>query len=602
MIDIAGRKLDELKADRVFLVQTLTDAGAVVKGNTVRCPFCEDHRPSAGIYSANGSGFRYKCQSCGFGGSIVDVVAKIEGVEPAAVLRRLSGGRVTVQDRPGQSQVAKPISGQGKGEGRVFPTLAAVQGVLPGTVAGQWTYLDTTGEQTRLIVFRLSTPEGKTYRQVTPVDGGYILKGPERPLPLYGLPGLAGADTVVVCEGEKCCDSIRPYGFTGTTSPMGAGKAGLADWTPIKGKIVYVWPDNDGPGHKHADDVAGILFGLGCTVYRVDPAAADLSEKEDAADFVAQCKVLEYTEDQTRAAIQAVLDKSRPIRPSGGLMAGLNAIIDGTAEPAPLPQFRTLAYLSRPLIPKTVTLVCGRPGAGKSFFLMQTLLGWVDAGFPFAAIELEDDKAYHLHRALAQLEGQAVYFDRDFIKANPEQVRGAYARHADTLDRLAVKLWDMPKAMMSYANLLDWSRDRLKDGARVLAIDPITIIQPTENPWIADPEFMDGFKRLLIEHDAAGLIVTHPKKGITKPCLDDLSGGAAWQRFSHAIIWIDESGGKMRIKTACGEIDTTVNRTLQILKARNGKGHGMKLGYIFRELLFAEQGVIVGRAKNEDDE
>jgi hypothetical protein len=595
MIDLAGRKLDELKQDRAFLVQTLTDAGAVVKGAAVRCPFCEDHRPSGGIYSANGSGFRYKCQSCGFGGSIVDVVARIEQVDPKDILRRLSGGRGSVQNRPGQTQVAKPISGHGV---KVFPTLDTVRAVLPGKITGQWDYQNPTGEKILLIVFRCETPDGKTYRQATPASGGYVLRGPERPLPLYNLPGLAGADTVVVCEGEKCCDVLRPFGFTGTTSPMGAGKAGLADWTAIKGKTVYVWPDNDGPGHKHADDVTGILHGLGCTLYRVDPEAADLSEKEDAADFVDQCKVLEYTDDQTRQAIQAVLDKARPIRPSSGLLDGLDSIIDGTAEPAPLP-FRSLAYLARPLIPKTVTLVCGRPGAGKSFFLMQILLGWIDAGYPFAAIMLEDDKAYHLHRALAQLEGKAVYFDRDFIKANPEQVRGAYARHADTLDRLAVRLWDMPKAMMSYGNLLDWSRDRLKDGARVLAIDPITIIAQDEKPWIADPEFMDGFKRLLLEHNAAGLIVTHPKKGITKPCLDDLSGGAAWQRFSHAIIWIDESGGKVRIKTACGEIDTTINRTLQILKARNGKGHGMKLGYIFRELLFAEQGVIVGKAQGD---
>jgi hypothetical protein len=597
MIDISGRKLDELKQDRGFLEQVLRDAGATFKGTACRCPFHDDNHPSAAIYSKNGSGWRFKCQVCGIGGSIIDVIAKIEGVEPNDILRRLDNGRKTVQDRPGRAIDTKPIPRHG---GKVFSTLAAVQGDLPGKVVGQWDYLDTTGEQTRLIVFRCSTTDGKTYRQVTPVEGGYVLKGPERPLPLYNLPGLAGADTIIVTEGEKCADAIRPYGFTGTTSPMGAGKAGLADWSPLRGKTVFVWPDHDTPGNKHADDVAGILHGLGCAVYRVDPAAADLSEKEDAADFVDQCKVLEYTDEQITAEIQAVLDKARPIRPSGGLMDGLNAIIDGTAEPAPLP-FRGLAYLARPLIPKTIFLVCGRPGAGKSFFLMQTLLGWVDAGFPFAAIMLEDDKTYHLHRALAQLEGQAVYFDRDFIKANSEQVRAAYARHADALDRLAVRLWDMPKAMMSYANLLDWSKDRLKDGARVLAIDPITIIAQDEKPWVADPVFMAGFKGLLIEHNAAGLIVTHPKKGITKPCLDDLAGGAAWQRFSHSIVWIDESGGKMRIKTACGEIETTVNRTLQILKARNGKGHGMKLGYIFRELLFAEQGVIVGRAKGDDD-
>lgn len=597
MIDLSGRNLDELKRDRALLEQVLRDAGAVIKGNTVRCPLCEDHRPSAGIYSSNGSGFRYKCQACGFGGSIVDVVARIEGCAPKDILRRIGGGRGGQGNGTELKKSAGPIPGQGP---KVFPTLDAVKSTLPGTVAGRWDYLDPSGETILLIVFRCETSDGKTYRQATLVDGGFVLKNPERPLPLYNLPELGAADTIIITEGEKCCDAVRPYGFTGTTSPMGAGKAGLADWTPIQGKPVYVWPDHDGPGHKHADDVIRILHGLGCTIFRIDPAAADLSEKEDAADFVDQCKVLEYTNEQITAAIQAVLDKAKPIRPSSGLLSGLNAIIDGTAEPAPLP-FRALSYLARPLIPKTVTLVCGRPGAGKSFFTTQVLLYWIEQGYPFAAIMLEDDKTYHLHRTLAQLESKSDYFDRDFIKANPEQVRAAYARHADKLDALACRLWDMPQKQFSYANLLNWSRDRLKDGARVLAIDPITIIQQDEKPWVADPEFLADFKTLLIEHNAAGLIVTHPKKGKTTVCLDDLAGGAAWQRFAHAIIWIDESGGKVRIKTACGDIDMTINRTLHICKARNGRGHGMKLGYIFRELLFSEQGIIVGRAKGDDE-
>ncbi len=587
MIDFGGRNLDELKRDRGLLEKTLQDAGAVVKGRSVRCPFCDDHRPSAGIFDGNGSGWRFKCQSCGFGGSIIDVAARIQKCDPKDILR--------------QAGTEHPVTpGKARQGVKVFSTLDEVQRALPGKVTGRWNYLDTTGTKILLTVFRCETPDGKTYRQVTPVSGGYILKGPKQPFPLYNLPGLVKADTVVVCEGEKCCDAIRPYGFIGTTCPMGAGKAGLADWIPIKNKTVYVWPDNDAPGHKHADEVISILHGLDCTVYRVNPAAADLSEKEDVADFIDQCKVLEYTDEQIKAAIQGVLDKAVPIRPSAGLLSELNAIIDGTAEPAPMP-FKTLAYLSRPLIPKTVTLICGRPGAGKSFFTTQVLLYWIELGYPFAAIMLEDNKSYHLHRALAQIEGNADYFDRDFIKANPDEIREAYARRADILDLLAVRLWDMPKAQMSYENLLDWSRDRLKAGAQVLAVDPVTIIQQDEKPWVADPEFLADFKALLIEHNAAGLIITHPKKGKTTVCLDDLAGGAAWQRFAHVILWIDESGGKMRIKTPCGEADITVNRVLHICKARNGRGHGMKLGFNFRELLFAEQGVVLGRATGGDD-
>ncbi|MBN2315942.1 MAG: hypothetical protein JXM79_18595, partial [Sedimentisphaerales bacterium] len=85
-----GRKVDELKRDEKALADVLQEAGADVKGRTVRCPFCDDKKPSASIYS-NANGFAYKCHQCGFGGSILDVIAKADGIEISEVFRRLKG-------------------------------------------------------------------------------------------------------------------------------------------------------------------------------------------------------------------------------------------------------------------------------------------------------------------------------------------------------------------------------------------------------------------------------------------------------------------------------------------------------------------------------
>jgi hypothetical protein len=78
------------------------------------------------------------------------------------------------------------------------------------------------------------------------------------PLLPYRLPELAKAEVetpVFVCEGEKDCDRLASLGFIATTNPMGAGKwrAGLNKW--FADRPVFIIPDNDEPGRKHAADI-----------------------------------------------------------------------------------------------------------------------------------------------------------------------------------------------------------------------------------------------------------------------------------------------------------------------------------------------------------
>jgi hypothetical protein len=81
--------------------------------------------------------------------------------------------------------------------------------------------------------------------------------------PLYRLPALLANPTasVIVTEGEKKADAVPVLfpGFLGTTSMGGAEAADVSDWTPLVGRRMVIWPDNDEPGHRYAEDVAGWL-------------------------------------------------------------------------------------------------------------------------------------------------------------------------------------------------------------------------------------------------------------------------------------------------------------------------------------------------------
>lgn len=118
---------------------------------------------------------------------------------------------------------------------------------------------------------------------------GYALAEPEYPngKPLYRLHELNArpAEAVIVCEGEWCTDALAKTGALATTSGA-ADSAGKADWQPLAGRSVTIWPDNDEAGRRYAEAVVEILRGLGCTARLVDVAALNLAPKGDAVDWL----------------------------------------------------------------------------------------------------------------------------------------------------------------------------------------------------------------------------------------------------------------------------------------------------------------------------
>lgn len=81
-------------------------------------------------------------------------------------------------------------------------------------------------------------------------------KAPTEPRPLYGLTGLAAyPDAVVfVCEGEKSCQALEVLQPNHAVLCWQGGSQAVSrsDYSPLAGRAVVVWPDNDNPGKKAA--------------------------------------------------------------------------------------------------------------------------------------------------------------------------------------------------------------------------------------------------------------------------------------------------------------------------------------------------------------
>src|SRR5262249_15560795 len=148
-----------------------------------------------------------------------------------------------------------------------------------------WTYHDAQGEPVGVVV-RWDGPTGKDIRPVARHADGWRICAMPDPRPLYHLPDLAAACRVVVCEGEKAADAARSLGFVVTTSAGGSQAAAKTDWRPVAGKEIWILPDNDQPGRKYAETVAGILP-------KLTPAPAvrvvelpDLADGGDIVDWI----------------------------------------------------------------------------------------------------------------------------------------------------------------------------------------------------------------------------------------------------------------------------------------------------------------------------
>jgi putative DNA primase/helicase len=110
--------------------------------------------------------------------------------------------------------------------------------------------------------------------------------------PLYGLQALAlrPSSPVLVTEGEKCVDAVTQLlpDFVAVTSPNGSKSAGKADWSPLRGRAVVIWPDFDGPGFEYANAVAKHARAAGATSVAIVSPPDGVVAAWDAADALAE--------------------------------------------------------------------------------------------------------------------------------------------------------------------------------------------------------------------------------------------------------------------------------------------------------------------------
>ncbi|RJR35115.1 MAG: hypothetical protein C4576_25500 [Desulfobacteraceae bacterium] len=252
-----------------------------------------------------------------------------------------------------------------------------------GKLIAQWDYVDEA-EKPLYRVMRYEFPDGSKEYPTIPFNGnGELAKGKEAMKGirrvLYRLPDIAkyGTSPVWICEGEKCADLLHSLDMQpATCNPGGAGKWPKLDREhkisePLKDRIVYILPDNDEPGRRHAEEVAQALYGKAKEVKILE--LPGLPEKGDICDFHKA-----HGMDETIQTLIDLPDKTPAWKPPRNFFSA-DDLLATSFEHKP-------SIIGAGIMPHgSHILIAGETGIGKSLLRMELslhlLMGWDWLGF-----------------------------------------------------------------------------------------------------------------------------------------------------------------------------------------------------------------------------
>ena len=271
----------DLETLKVYLPQYLTTITQHRKGKQYNCPFCgsgtgKNGTPALSTYEDN---TKWKCQSCGAGGDIINLFYMVNRLE----------------DTPENFKYAvKTLS-------EMFHT-----GSIPSEPSQSYRPTGKVGSRTHVYYNADGSIFGK--KVITTLTNGkkspcwylydhekksYIIGLHEQKAPLYNANVLHNMDegTVFITEGEKDADTVSNMdGIPATTIPNGAG---FSQWLDLyndglQGKDIIILTDNDDVGRKYGIKVAQHTLNIAKSV-KIIPATAIWSKcppKGDISDIV----------------------------------------------------------------------------------------------------------------------------------------------------------------------------------------------------------------------------------------------------------------------------------------------------------------------------
>lgn len=456
------REIQDIRADKGRLVQALEDAGAEIRGNTVKCPFHGDRNASGGVHEHNG-GWRFTCQVCGWNkgkgsGDAFDVLQASREIDFNGACQHLgiagdgakrvrngrhdlaASGRVTGSEgvkpvsngraRPPQKRNTAGVAqrnGRGKASKRIDAEDAAARLLGdPSALDHLWrtrgidrataerVRLGITGEPGRrfwtfpigggdgnAIAVKAHRADGQDSKSFWSAPDGF---GRDHIFPVH----LEPSGPVFLCPGELKALAVATAGRAALGITSGEGtKQTPADLPAeglrlLRGRDVAIVPDDDDTGRAWGAHVRAQLTEAGITARIVDVGLDKSAGLKDIGDLTVNL----YATGESVEAVAATLDDAwARSDPWYGTSIGEIWANPRTWQPVTRISTGLAAMdgaLDGGLRTRGVTLVAGKTGQAKTQVAVNIAVNAAMKGAPvgFLSLELGRDEVAQLVAAI----------------------------------------------------------------------------------------------------------------------------------------------------------------------------------------------------------
>jgi hypothetical protein len=415
-------------------------------GWVARCPAHEDHNPSLSIHERDGKVLLH-CHA----GCTVEAICAALGID------------------------MRDLFNDGEAEPRIV---------------AEYGYTD----EEESLLYQVIRFDPKDFRQRRPDGRGgwtWNLQGVRR-VP-YRLPEVLTTKSVLVCEGEKDCETARKISLAATCNAGGAGKWREEYSEYLRERRIAIIADADEPGRKHAQQVAASLFGKAESVKVLElPGAKDLTEWVEHGG----------TRDELLKLIRGTPEwRPQPTFNADGFL--LTRLGDLMGEPE-----ESVSWLLAGILPSGgLSLLAAKPKAGKST-LARCLALSVARGEVFLGRDTQKGAVVYL--ALEEKRSEVRRHFRTMGATGDEEIY-VHAAHApaEALGAITIEVKARKPVLLIIDPLLRFTR--VKDGndyAQVTAaLEPLLI--------------------LARQHNVHVLLVHHAGKGERSEATDGILGSTA---------------------------------------------------------------------------
>ncbi len=250
--------------------------------------------------------------------------------------------------------------------------------------------------------------------------------------------------------------------------------------------------------------------------------------------------------------------------------------------------------ITKILMPGTYNIIAGTPGSSKTFLAQDFLLNCLGKNINCRLLPLESDHEFLALRFAAML---SKSFDP---LLTPDDCVDAEERAIAAVDSVENELNFIEPAVCinplipdksgNVANvdvdyMINWMKFQFEKGVQVLIIDNMTMISfDPNNVYESQGEFIRKITGLVDQYKGIVILICHTTKRIEgKASLGDIAGTSLIGKLASTVLLLESHPEKYsQIHRADNStVDASHNRTIHILKARNGQGDGMQIAFDF---------------------